>query len=559
MALGNFYLTNAGNELLAKAQTGTALNITRAQIGEGTWPAGTNYANITALVNPIKYLSIVSKKESSGQAKITVQFSNSSVGRAFRWTEFGLWAADPDHPDDRSRDILYGTAYAGDSPIPIEASLTEFLFNVLVKIGQATNVTVTIDSSLIYLTKEDLEATLDSMKGMPNGLAELDESGKVPTEQLPEMNYDPAGSAEKVQKSLTAHTSDKKNPHGVTAEQVEVSKNVADLMGIPEGSSVDDAFIATLLVSKQLAMVKVAVTVAGAPAIAGVEVTGLEGLDGGAVYTDTNGVAVGFAHAGEVSLSTPAYQDLPAAPAVTKELAAGDIVDVDLSITSAPQAGDKSITGTTSGIRFSPYVTGVDVCCVGGGGGGATSTGYIGGGGGGGGYVKNSSNLKPNTKTSYTAVVGAAGKGGTFGTPYLNGTNGGDSSFMEVVGEGGRAGTGQLGGAGNGAGGNGGTSEGGYNGTDGTDGSVRAFNEQNEILYSGGGGGAASSRTSYGGNGGSPYGGNGGTPVQASEVTGTKGQGYGGGGGGGWSTSSSGYGFGADGYQGLVRYRWRVA
>lgn len=48
----------------------------------------------------------------------------------------------------------------------------------------------------------------------------LDSTGKVPSSQLPEMDYDPAGSAEAVQTSLTAHINDKTNPHGVTAAQV---------------------------------------------------------------------------------------------------------------------------------------------------------------------------------------------------------------------------------------------------------------------------------------------------------------------------------------------------
>ena len=48
----------------------------------------------------------------------------------------------------------------------------------------------------------------------------LDSTGKVPSSQLPEMDYDPAGSAEAVQASLTAHVNDEDNPHGVTAEQV---------------------------------------------------------------------------------------------------------------------------------------------------------------------------------------------------------------------------------------------------------------------------------------------------------------------------------------------------
>ena len=66
MGLSNFYLTDAGLGLLARAQIGETLTITRAQVGEGTWPEGTTYANITQLVSPVKYMALVSKTQSDG-------------------------------------------------------------------------------------------------------------------------------------------------------------------------------------------------------------------------------------------------------------------------------------------------------------------------------------------------------------------------------------------------------------------------------------------------------------------------------------------------------------
>lgn len=59
-----------------------------------------------------------------------------------------------------------------------------------------------------------------SMVGAPNGVAGLDETGKVPEGQLPELDFDPSGSAAAVQRLLEAHTADKSNPHGMTAAQV---------------------------------------------------------------------------------------------------------------------------------------------------------------------------------------------------------------------------------------------------------------------------------------------------------------------------------------------------
>lgn len=52
----------------------------------------------------------------------------------------------------------------------------------------------------------------------------LGSDGKVPAGQLPDMNYDPAGTAAteagKVQTNLTSHINNKSNPHSVTAAQV---------------------------------------------------------------------------------------------------------------------------------------------------------------------------------------------------------------------------------------------------------------------------------------------------------------------------------------------------
>lgn len=160
MGLSTFVLTDAGNELLARAQTGETLTITRAQAGEGTWLSSTTHANITQLSSPVTDLPIVSKTQSKGLVKITVQFTNQGVDRDFLWTEFGLWAADPDYPDDRSHDILYGTAYADGTPVPIESALTEFMFNVLIKTGSAEAVTVVVDSSLVYMSRADAEALI---------------------------------------------------------------------------------------------------------------------------------------------------------------------------------------------------------------------------------------------------------------------------------------------------------------------------------------------------------------------------------------------------------------
>ena len=68
-------------------------------------------------------------------------------------------------------------------------------------------------------TAYDFGAIPAEQKGAAGGVATLDNSGKVPSWQLPAMNYDPAGSAEAVQGNLNTHTGNRNNPHNVTAAQ----------------------------------------------------------------------------------------------------------------------------------------------------------------------------------------------------------------------------------------------------------------------------------------------------------------------------------------------------
>lgn len=84
-------------------------------------------------------------------------------------------------------------------------------------------------------------------KGKANGVAELDSSGKVPSAQLPAMNYDPAGSAQAVQEALTTHVDDTENPHNVTASQAgafskedTLQTSTAELFGLSGSATPND-------------------------------------------------------------------------------------------------------------------------------------------------------------------------------------------------------------------------------------------------------------------------------------------------------------------------------
>lgn len=95
----------------------------------------------------------------------------------------------------------------------------------------------------------DFGAIPAAQKGAASGVAELDASGKVPEDQLPAMNYDPAGSAQAVQMQLTYHINQFSNPHSVTAAQVgaytkaqTLQSATAQLFGLAGNATPDDVF-----------------------------------------------------------------------------------------------------------------------------------------------------------------------------------------------------------------------------------------------------------------------------------------------------------------------------
>lgn len=102
------------------------------------------------------------------------------------------------------------------------------------------------------LAAKDLGAVSADTKGKANGVAGLDGNGKVPSGQLPEMNYEGKGAVDTHNKSsaahaalfkaindvLAAHVKDTGNPHKVTPTQI--GAIALTLLGQPGGPAVLD-------------------------------------------------------------------------------------------------------------------------------------------------------------------------------------------------------------------------------------------------------------------------------------------------------------------------------
>ncbi|MFS0838050.1 phage tail protein [Paenibacillus sp. 1P03SA] len=162
-AFGGFVLTNKGRNLQAKAQVGVTLNYTRMGVGDGQL-GGQSIPALTKLIGEKKSLAISKLKiQTHGRAVIGAVLSNQDVTTGFYFREIGIYAQDPDEGE-----ILYCYGNAGSNAEYIPpvggADIIEKSIDAIVVVGNAANVTATIDSSLVYATQGDLHDAEDRSK-----------------------------------------------------------------------------------------------------------------------------------------------------------------------------------------------------------------------------------------------------------------------------------------------------------------------------------------------------------------------------------------------------------
>lgn len=243
-----FIITTAGEGLLARASAGEGLTLTEVWVGKGAVESAGAAKVLTALLDPVAKATSTTPAVAGGQISMLVEYRNDMGGgleEGFTLSEFGVMAK----VGDDAPTLLYYAAL-GDraQPVPpIAEGLDVHRFPVAIGVTGEVEVSLEYPAG-VWVTHEELEEALAGIdlsgyikateKGKPGGVATLGEDGKVPAGQLPKMDYDPAGSAEAVQKNLTAHTGNKNNPHAVTAEQVGASRVVKGTYPIAEGQSI---------------------------------------------------------------------------------------------------------------------------------------------------------------------------------------------------------------------------------------------------------------------------------------------------------------------------------
>lgn len=575
-----FVITTAGEAMLARAAAGEALVLDAVMVGRGVVESAAAAKALNTLIDPVAAATSTAPAVSGNQISMTVEYRNDLNGgleAGFALSEFGISA----HVGDDPAALLYYGSL-GDAPQPVKPAsegLDVHRFPVAIAVTGEVSVTLEYPAGG-FLTEEDLGGLNyipTSEKGKPGGVATLDSDGKVSEEQLPEMNYDPAGSAEAVQENLDVHTTDKANPHGVTAEQVPYDNSRTELASETAQGAIDELF--ARMYGDLKVQVQVYETGTTTP-ISGVIVTGIASETGGVCYANSNGIATGYVLSDEQSATVTVkvgtdYIDLTGQTSQQVTVTKGVTAHATIYATRVSNPSGKTEVFTVSAQRmFTDKVKRVDVHAVGGGAGGSTgnvyssgdgsSFGARGGRGGQAGASKFSNDVSFTPNKLYTITVGAAGTGAKSVSSERSaaGTKGGTSSAISVSATGGAANAGGIAGD---------IYRYGYTditeATSGNSSEVRLFGEALLSIAGGGDGGGGGAYMSSGGYrtpnaaGGTPNGGSGGYASYNTADDGTDATGIGGGGGGGGtshggSPTTNKAGNAGNGYRGQVWIRW---
>ena len=159
-------VTAAGKDMIAKSQGGQILHFTRVSLGDGLVAPGEDPVNYTSVKNERLSVPIAKYNNlNNGQFEIQFRVSNQNVTEGFWHREIGIMAK-----IDNGTEELYAYTTAGNTASYIydkTAPVDERVVNVTFVIGNALNLDVVIDNSVIYLTKRDYEQSMREHENNP--------------------------------------------------------------------------------------------------------------------------------------------------------------------------------------------------------------------------------------------------------------------------------------------------------------------------------------------------------------------------------------------------------
>lgn len=146
----NKVITPKGMELLTKALAGKSLEFTTIKLGDGKFEGDIGLAESMVSIKQELPINKISRKGSQVTLSATLRFED--ITTDFNWSEIGIYAKGDDEAE-----VLYMYGYTNKTSYISKDALNEKLIQVTVMVSNASEVTATIDNSLVYLTAQSLE------------------------------------------------------------------------------------------------------------------------------------------------------------------------------------------------------------------------------------------------------------------------------------------------------------------------------------------------------------------------------------------------------------------
>lgn len=229
---------------------------------------------------------------------------------------------------------------------------------------------------------------------------------------------------------------------GLTAKGTIIDSTTAQVLQITEGSNVDDALLKLAMPEGKYALQITLLSPGGRP-IPNIAITGITTITGGAVSTDANGKAFGFATSNPATITANLsnFLDLTGSISQSFSLTSG-IVNQGVMTATRSSETQKLITSSGS-FHFSPDVSEYDWSAIGGGYNGGNGQGDSdgeniedtqwarGGKGGNAGGIVNQANVAVPSDRILNVIVGGSngGKSSVNGTQTGNGASGGRGAY----------------------------------------------------------------------------------------------------------------------------------
>lgn len=226
---------------------------------------------------------------------------------------------------------------------------------------------------------------------------------------------------------------------GITAKGTIIGSATAQVLQIAEGSNVDDALLKLAMPEGKYALQITLLSPGGRP-IPNVAITGITTITGGAVKTDANGKAFGFATSNPVTVTADLSKFLDLTGSISRSFSLTSGTVNQGTITATRLSEPKKLVTSSGSYYFSPDVAAYDWSAIGGGHNGGNGTSqrinvdsynyyiqYTTGAGGAAGGIINRANLSYSNNNAISVIVGGAngGKSSVNGIQTGDGVSGG--------------------------------------------------------------------------------------------------------------------------------------